>query len=367
MHVLDNCKLDLIVSFMKQEIENGTEASRTFCYMWLIQSYGNEPGRAARKRGLRTRAALRQRVMELADVIADNLDTPGVARIANLLIPDDKESRTIRNQLIESTLGKKLKRLATRGDVQQRFMLYELALRLLEDDPEVVDRYQQDLLDPTLNNVVLNDLNGRPAHGTVGRTKLFYALFGYTASTAESADVEEEKWTARQSKLLMDLADGVMANGDSQLKFSDEQGVYSGMEGMQDLNAVTFEVNGYRYTNRTKPTFEVVHMMLPNFHKLGLKLSAANKKSMFVPKLSALKQFLMKRSDEAQDGETPMGGMEGMGGGGAFGGSVVNSSRVLEDLDYLVKLFNGDSTTKMPKDSLFQPRGGGGTGGGGVF
>ena len=361
MHVLDHCKLDLAVDFFKQEIENGTEASRTFCYMWLIQNYGNEPSAAARASGNKRRAALRQRVVELAKPIAEHLDTPGVVRIATMLIPEGENVGAIRAQLRESVLGPKLKLRVTEGDVQQRFNLFELALGLFANDPELIERYQEDLLDPALNNLVLNNLDGRPAHGTFVRGRLFYTLFPYNAFTAVDLN---EKQIVREAKLLMKLSDGVVANGDSRLKFSNA--VYQGLGGGQSatdfLGAEAFEVDGLFYPYQTWPRVDVVNSMLSPFHKIGLELSDANKKSMFVPKLLALKQFLTEMSDdETQADEMRAAAMfSGMGEGGM-------RSKVLKDLNYLIKLFDGDSTAKMPKDSMFQPRGGGGLGGGGMF
>ncbi len=187
LEVLNTLDVDQIASFIETEIAEGTEASRRFCFGWLVTLNDG----FIQNDWISKRNSVREKVdQQLGDVLASHLEKPG-----NALILKGLQYGFDKKKFKKTALAKALKQSA--ADPDQRLLLYESIIRLLGDDLEMFQLFGDDILNPKTDAET--------------RHKFFYSM----------RFIHYQNWPlAHQwAQLLFDVADGALRPGDQRLEF----------------------------------------------------------------------------------------------------------------------------------------------------
>ena len=147
-----------LFGYLKSEIAQGKSESQLLFRRWLSTRfpYENPPPFPWKQ------------INELTDVISQNSNKPGVleflgpilSKLSNIDGPEAEKYDAYLTKLQKSPAGKRILKLALKGDLQEKFDVFDLALQVF-DGKEVRDAYKNDLLDPSLDNrsVMVNSIS----------------------------------------------------------------------------------------------------------------------------------------------------------------------------------------------------------------
>ena len=187
--VLVSLDTNQIVKFIEMEIAAGTEASRKFCCGWLVGLANDSASKEWRSKI----ASVTEKAGPIEDALASHLEAPG-----NSLILQSLAYSSIKDNFKDTALAKALKQSAANPD--QRLLLHKSIILLLGDDLEMFQLFRNDLLNPKTDPET--------------RGKFFYAL---------RHNHNQQRPLPRQwQKLLFDVANGVLRQGDHRLECSQD-------------------------------------------------------------------------------------------------------------------------------------------------
>ena len=221
---LNSCDESLVFDFFKTETKGGTRLSQQVLWNWL---------RAGNSRMFKDRYA------ELINPFAENFDNRLVRAMTVYIVAGvARGNRGSQAQLQESALGVKVKEFVQTTTPAKRIEVLYLALEIFPDDPQVFQTYQQDLLDPKLNDVFVDLSRGGPrnwvfAKSVHARTRLFtfvqervWEKQYYEDPNVDAKTRKQRLATAADS--LAKVIDGIVAAGDQQLVFTRNWAVIGG-------------------------------------------------------------------------------------------------------------------------------------------
>ena len=155
---------DQILDFIATEISKGNKKSQYFCMMWLAAVDNGEHPPARHEKS----NAVAARLPEIADVIAENFDKPGVTylvkQLGSIWFGDVSGKSPLIKSLKKTKVGDKIKGLVKTGTLQQRFDIHRTALEMFADEKDVLEIYEKDLLNPELNNASVTYLGSSDSH-----------------------------------------------------------------------------------------------------------------------------------------------------------------------------------------------------------
>ena len=213
-----------LFGYLKSEIAQGKSESRLLFRSWLSTwfPYENPPSFPW------------EQINELTDVINQNSNKPGVleflgpilSKLSNIDGPEAEKYDAYLTKLQKSPAGKRILKLALKGDLQEKFDVFDLALHVF-DGEEVRDAYKNDLLDPSLDNrsVMVNSIS-KPWSAL--KPTLIWDLFRnmdpvkWRSLDDNDVDVEAEAaYVSEASELLIKVTDGILKR---ELLFSESVG-----------------------------------------------------------------------------------------------------------------------------------------------
>ena len=252
MSVLEVCDADQIFEFIKTEISEGTLESRHFCAAWLILFHADSLSAAVIRRERKKISRVQNRFNELTGPLVENVNKPGVILLIRYLIPNDS-NETYRKQVKEfrnSAVGIKVKEFILTGTPQQRFSVLNMAFEYFVDDPEVLEAYERDLLDPSINDVYV-ELTGESKSWPVVRAETFQKLLSTLAVSErtnelmEISDINKANRLESGARLLVKVTEGILSEGDKRLLFALNWSGNGG--GGIGMSGTTSDNNGWCY------------------------------------------------------------------------------------------------------------------------
>ena len=306
LRVLDSCDPQISFAFFKTEIESGTDLSQQLLFNWFKSHDYKIP-------------VLTERYRELADPFAENLDKQNVAVMASVVLLDGaaRNWRSMK-QFQRLTLGKNVKELVQTGTPEQRISLIRLAFRIFPDDPEMLLAYQNDLLNPKLNDTwyvsggleQIRHILLRYLIGLLEADGGYYESWFVDAKTKAQRISTTTDWSAK-------VIDGILADGNKKLLFK-RRLVFGGM--------------------KTCDTQEVADKMLQSIHIFGSRKIGGNNRRLLLSKLELLKERIAKEMKPVKDGKKLSYTQEEI-------------TRTLADLDYVIAVYQGNTPAKLPPES----------------
>ena len=315
LRVLNSCDQSIVFDFFKAEMKDETQLCHQVLWNWIRDSNSN---------------VIVQRSAELIDVFTENFDKPLVRAIAIHVVSvaneDRKEELT---RLQGADFGIKIKDFVRTATPAKRLEVLQLAFGIFPDDLQVLQAYEEDLLDPKLNELFVRVGGGRWRKERHSKGVLFLFAKNQIASTSyyEAPDLSA---TRRQQRLataadwLAKVVDGYFAAGDQRLEFS----------------IVWVSVNnGPREFVPLKPS-EMARILLRKFYDMGSGTSDLRIKQLLLPKLQQFKKSIIEDEREEELSES----------------QAKNRKQTLADLDYVIAFFEGSPPAELPPNSRLRIR-----------
>ena len=310
LRVFGSCDPQIVFEFLKAEIESGTDLSRQVLFNWSCSR-----GSSAFTFG--------DRNQELADSLAANFDKPIVRAIANTLMPKlaAREGEPM-TQFQDSALGMKVKEFVLTMKPQKRIEVMPLALSIFPDDQQVLQEYQNDLLDPKLNRVFYE----RALDGNTWQVKAILLLSmnelvsskSHLGSTKVDATTRTQR-LATAADWLVKIVDGILADGEQQLLF---------------MASTSNDYERHELYNTEKVTEQI----LQSFYEVGNCDDDPSVKQLLLSKLKKLKQRIVEDKDPVKEGKK-------------LSSRQKRTARTLADLDYVIAVYQGDTPAELPPNS----------------
>jgi serine/threonine protein kinase len=349
IEAIDKSGVNRTLAFFSTEITEGNKMSREFCEKWLHPEISMTP------KSRENRQAVASRVVELLDDMNDNLQSPGVIEILEALAPYGERKQEFFDQVRSSRLGEAtFKNLLVTGDLQQRLRYRDIALRIYNNDQQILDIYVADLINPKLNGGKFTLRERHQNSGPAARYYLLNSFCRYVFSTDIDLQVMEDGSDPPRInnavKALAGVTAGVFATGQEKLRFSENHYGGGGMGGMggggmgfgMDMGGMNFIPPQLLKEN------EFTLIFLRNFYDVSKQIRDDKNKQRLVESLGKIKawQLRTKEKDWPNTGDNTM---------------------FANDIKFLLALLQGEELPERHSHSTLWSDGRGGAGGGGVF
>ena len=323
IRVLNSCDQSLVFDFFKTEIQDNTRLSQQILWNWL-----RDPGRSGNSRMIKDRYA------ELVNPFAENFDKRLVrAMTGYIVVSAARRKHQSLTGLQESALGVKIKEFVQTQTPAKRIEVLDLAFGIFPDDQQVLETYQEDLLDPKLNNVFDDLSRGGPrnwifAKSVHARTKLFTFVQEHIWDKQYYEDPNVNAKTRKQrlataADSLAKVVDGVVAVGDRRLEFTRNWAVIRGER----------EIRAY-------DIFEMTALFLHNICDIRSASNDPKVKQLLLTKLQELKESILKKEVKRELSDL----------------EKKERTQTLADLDYAIAVFQGNTSAERPPNSKLRIR-----------
>ena len=300
---------DHLFDFVESEIVQGKTTSLQLFRGWFGERFQS---RGRSKVSDRPPLPWKQ-INELTDLINQNADKPGGLEFLKPILRsmqsiDGPEARAYIVKLRNSRAGRHVHELALTGNLQQRSDVYELALRMFEDEA-VREVYKRDLLDPKLNN--------RSIH--LDSRSLPWAERSYVLLKEIFIAMDPEYWTGDHSNVDAAAEEKYVTEAaDLLAKVADEMQVKRSLFSNQDD----------RRTYLQTGLFE--NVILARFFDVAQRTSDENIKQRMRQKLEVVRELLEVRTTQ--------------------------DIQLRNDLNYVIACYKGDPPAKLPSNSRLRKR-----------
>ena len=300
---------DHLFDFVESEIVQGKTTSLQLFRGWFGERFQS---RGRSKVSDRPPLPWKQ-INELTDLINQNADKPGGLEFLKPILRsmqsiDGPEARAYIVKLRNSRAGRHVHELALTGNLQQRYGVYELALRMFEDEA-VREVYKRDLLDPKLNN--------RSIH--LESRSLPWAERSYVLLKEIFIAMDPEYWTGDHSNVDAAAEEKYVTEAaDLLAKVADEMQVKRSLFSNQDD----------RRTYLRTGLFE--NVILARFFDVAQRTSDENIKQRMRQKLEVVRELLEVRTTQ--------------------------DIQLRNDLNYVIAYYKGDPPAKLPRSSRLRKR-----------
>ena len=340
IEALDKSGVDRILAFFSTEITAGNKMSRAFCEKWLHPDVSMTP------KLRENRQAVANRIVELLDDMNDNLESPGVVEILGALAPWGEGEQKFLDQVRSSRLGVvTFKNLLVTGDLQQRLRCRDVALRIYNNDQQILEIYVAELTSPKLNEGKFALREGPQISGPRARHYLLNSFSGYVFPTNIDLQVMEDNSDPPRInytvKALTGVTDGVFATGEEKLKFcmneyGGEMGGYGGGGTMGSGCKQVLDESMF------------LSFYFRNFYEVSKQIRDDKNKQRLVESLSKIKAWLLRTEGKDRPNKK-------------------DNAMFANDIKFLLALLQGQELPERHHPSMLWQENRGGGGGGGVF